>query len=237
MDAKKKLMNILEENKKLKEELNMSRKKLKEQNLEGTDTQVAPAQPLTKSDGTALDSKNASADDLGKKYEENEADVDTQATPTDAVPASDGTKLDAVAASQDDLNRKYASKKMEQSPEGEEDNEEEAAPVVDKKLEEQDEEKPIEEQIPETDLAEKYSEMEGDMGKVVEIMEALKNEIDGLKQEIATIKGGESEEGDVEGEKPEPPMVEKANLSSVFVEAMKVKGKDDFGKAVQNVIY
>jgi len=230
MDVKNKLKNILEENKKLKEELQMAKTRLKE-NEANKDLQAPAPQPLTKSDGTALDAKNASADDLAKKYEENEADKDVQATPAQPVKPSDGDsamKTDSVKASADDLAKKYSASKMEQSPEGEEDNKEEQ---VD--LEEEGDK-------PETDLAEKYSEMEGDMGKVVEIMEALKNEVDNLKQEVAAMKGGNSEEGEGDvnvSEQPEPPITEKAHLRDVFVESLKVGNKDKFGQIVQKVIY
>jgi hypothetical protein len=226
MDAKEKLKNILEENRKLKEELKMV--KTHKENNANSDTQVAPAQLASKGDGSPLDAKNASQDDLAKKYAENEADKDVQAQAKQPVSGSDGNKdvkADAANASQDDLSKKYPVSKMEAEGDG-------IPKVGEQPVAKAEEGKAIEDK-PEVDITEKYKEMEGDMGKLVEIVGALKSRIEALEAKGKT----EAATAPVQGqEKPEPPMTENVNLRNVFVETIKTDA-ESFGKIVRNVIY
>jgi len=224
MKAKEKLIAILEENKKLKEELKMV--KLKEQN----DTQVSPSQNVSKSDGAKSEPDKVAQDDMAKKYEENEETKDTQTNPPQPVSQGDGDsamKTDADKTSQDNMADKYPASKME--AEGDE------------------ADTPEEEEEPEPTEMEKFREMEDDMTKLVEVIESLKNRIEKLEgngngeeeekpmeeQDEVTVDAEEEED---KAEEPEPPMTESHSLRDVFIETIS-KREDDFGKVVQKVIY
>lgn len=234
MKAKEKLLNVLKENKKLKEELKMVRKRYREQNEAEIDTQTKPTNgEVSTSDGTALQPADASQDDMAKKYEENEADVDTQATPKDSAPASDGTKMEPEEVGQNDAEEVRAKNaKMEQvNANGEEDEEkkEQANGEDEEELKEQEngeEEK-------------KFEEMEDDMGKVAEILEQLVGRVDALEAKVNTLTGKENaEEGDEEEEtEPQPPISESRRLRDTFTEAVKTSQSDDFKNIAKNIIY
>lgn len=247
MKAKEKLLNVLKENKKLKEELKMVRKRYREQNEAEIDTQTKPTNgEVSTSDGTALQPADASQDDMAKKYEENEADVDTQATPKDSAPASDGTKMEPEEVGQNDAEEVRAKNaKMEQVNANGEEDEEKKEQVNGEEEEDKKEEQANgedEEELKEQENGEeekKFEEMEDDMGKVAEILEQLVGRVDALEAKVNTLTGKENaEEGDEEEEtEPQPPISESRRLRDTFTEAVKTSQSDDFKNIAKNIIY
>ena len=216
VEAKQFILNLIGENKKLKEDINM--RKLKEQNIAKSDTQVNPAQPVAKSDGSPIDAKNASQDDLAQKYkEQNVAAKDIQANPAEPAKASSGTPLQAEPASADQPVKPSV---MEKTPEMEDEKEE-----------------PKEDKVGEDG---KFKEFEGDMEKITEILEAMKGRIEALEKKImsSAVAPEEKPEMPLKAEEPMPPMAERAQLGlgSVFVESIKT-ADTNFGKAVHKVIF
>jgi len=93
-------------------------------------------------------------------------------------------------------------------------------------LTEQDEEEPV--------ITERFREMEDDMGKVVDVVEALKNQIDELEEKFKSQFGDELDESDEE--QPLAPQSESAILRSAFVESAENGIHTKFGEAAKHLI-
>lgn len=205
-DVKEKLTTILKEHKALKEEVSMKRLKENEANK---DSQTSPSIPGASGPSAKANPSTASQDDLAKKYAENEADKDTQATPSTAGASGSGKYEPGVGQDggvADDLKKDT---KMES--EGSEVKKEAEVEIEVGEDEEEDKE------------SERFKEFEGDMTKMVEILEALKGKVDALEEKMAKMEGGASA---APAEKPEPPMTESKRLSNSFVEAVNVSKSD-----------
>jgi len=233
-EGKTKLIEILQENKKMKEELSVM-KKMKEANLVKTDTQVTPPEPAPAAAGGKLEPDVSSKGAEVQKEQANIAKADTQTQPSASVaPPGEGTPLDAKGASQDDLAKKQEAPAMEtvkvKESESDEDEDEE---------EEENEEKYGEAKKKKAfKMGFKLREMEDDMTKLVEIIEVLKNKVEALEKKVMTENPEPSPEGEVktDEEKPMPPMSESMTLRSVFVETMET-GKSNFSESARKVLY
>jgi len=225
MNAEEKLKAIIRENKILKEQLggnspeNKAEKnqeeedKMKETNDVDKDIQSNPASVSGKGAPT-LNKDAATQDDMNKKYEESEdMDSDEQTNASESPSGSATQKIDG--ASQDDMNVKYEEEvdKDSQAPadaavDGETKLVDDGASqdnMSDKnetpKMESEDEET-----IEESDDEKTIEENEGsDMGKIVEILERLKEQQDGFEKRLSEMECGESNQEEM----PEAPISEK----------------------------
>jgi len=102
MEPREMLKNVMEENRKLREDLAMA--KSQRENVREKDVQAEPGANITQGTTTPNPEK-ASQDDLGKKYQEGELENDKQTEPATNIAAG-GTDLNAKTASQDDLSKK-----------------------------------------------------------------------------------------------------------------------------------
>lgn len=214
MDLKQKLVDILKENKTMKEELTMA-KKLKEATDLSKDTQATPPQNAPASAGAALVPDGASKDVV----KENEAKTDTQATPSGEPKASDGTQLTADQTSKDTVKEQE-----NETPEMKKDE-------VKKEADEPMAKKPEEEK-------DVMKEQTGDMDMVVEVLEMMKAKIDELSSSVADLQAKLSagtEAGVPSASEPMEPMEEKMNIKAIITDS--IKGENKFEEAVKNVLY
>jgi len=234
-ESKTKLIEILQENKKMKEELSVM-KKMKEANLVKTDTQVTPPEPAPAAAGGKLEPDVSSKGAEVQKEQANIAKADTQTQPSASVaPPGEGTPLNPDAASQDDLAKKAEAPAMEkvatkeQADSEEEDEEEEEN---EEKLGEAKKKKAFK-------MGFKLREMEDDMTKLVEIIEVLKNKVEALEAKVLGNAPVEPapEAGEAKpDEMPMPPMSESMTLRNVFTEIIDTK-KIPFSESARKVLY
>jgi hypothetical protein len=162
--------------------------------------------------------------------EANEANTDSQAAASIPSDKDKGTKLEPKGAGQDDGSGLAGDK---------------AASKMEKARKEAAEEEELEESADEDEddkMSESFKEFremyESDMGKMTDIVERLKEEIDTLKGKVEELNGGEPEkEASDEKSEPQPPMTESMRMKNIFTEAVKGKDDDSFGKSVHKVLY
>jgi hypothetical protein len=188
MNAKEKLIEILKENSKLKEELHM-----RKENEETKDTQVTPGEPAPAKDGA----KSLAGETSKDVIKENEETKDSQVEPSPSMaPPSDGAKLVADTTTKDTMKEN--------------------------------------------------GELTDD-DKVVEILEALKNEIDDLKTRMEKLEGTgnaadatpelKEEKPEVKPEEepvPQAPIQERMSLDATFKETMS-ETDTEFTQVVKNL--
>lgn len=226
MDIRPKLQSIFKEYKDLFiESTNINEvqkmKRFKEENQAKSDTQANPTSantPLPANDAGEL-KKDTPQNDKGIQ-KENESGKDTQAAPPQAVQASDGTPPKQDASQNDKDMQKEQMQTIPAAPEDEEEIKEKAAPG-------------------EKDLKEKFAEMEGDMGKVVDVVEALKNQIEAMNQRMTEMEGkiGKQPGEEQVSEEPQAPVTESAILKGAFAESIAYKeDSHELGKAMSNFL-
>lgn len=205
---KEELVNILKENKQLKEELRMA-KTMKEQNEEKKDTQAPASAPVPPADGAKeipLGQGRATSDVV---KEQNEETKDTQAPASAPVPVADGAK--EIPKTQGRATSDVV-KEQDETPE------------KDKMKEQEGEEDKMKEQEVPTN----------DMDSIVEILEALTQKCSMLEQKMAAMEsamGQKAEQAKVEApvETPEPmePMEESQRITRMIFTENQVGATDN----------
>jgi hypothetical protein len=202
------------------------------ENEAGQDTQAPASAAGVASKGTPLDPQGVGQNDgSGMIAKENDANADSQAAASIMPDSTKGTPLDAKGAGQDTgsgLAGDKAASKMEKARKeaAEEEDEEELEESADE---------------PKEELKERFREFremyESDMGKMTDIVERLKEEIDTLKGKVEELNGSEPAKEADNASEPQPPMTESMRLKNIFTEAIKPKDEDSFKASVRKVIY
>lgn len=225
-NVKEKLTTILREHGRLSsqhylEETTMEKKtRLKEADMADKDVQApanssadsAPANPLSPdASQNQKGIQEADGQEKGKMKEADMADKDTQATPTSHNSPSDG----GGPLEQDTpQNSKEIQEKLEDEKKESADADADDAPQK-----------------------ERFREMEDDMHKLVDVVEALKNQLDEVKQKVEALGAGNSTPQAPAEEEPMAPHTESAILKGAFAEsATSVAEKQKIGQALGRLI-
>jgi len=240
MDTKTRLTNILKEHNQLKNSARMEETKMKyKENEAPKDKQSEPSAVIAKaSDGTPM-KKDAPQNDknISAAGKENLIDKDKQAEPSQPVKPADGTPAKADASINDgsgNLNvagkeamedKEEEEKKKEALPEEKEDEKKEALPKEDEK---------------EPDYKERLKEMEDDMGKIVDVVESLKNSIDELNKKNSDMeerfKSAFNKDDLKKKDEPIAPQSESAILKGALSESIQGPAKKEtFGDVARNI--
>jgi len=241
MNTKEKLSKILREHNALKKSANMEEskmaKKFKENDAD-VDSQAPASAPVAPADGTAM--KTDAPQNDAEIQKENEATVDSQQKPSDSAPASDGTPMSPDASQNKKDIQKEGTEEGDEEPSEEEPSDEPQPPIEEN--EDSDEDDKLEEEVGDEEedkaLDEKFKEMEDDMGKVVDVIEALKNQVDELGKKVTDMEEkfrNQAGEGEDE-EEPMEPVSESAILSGALMESTKAPArKESLGDAAKAI--
>lgn len=233
MDLKRKLAEVLKEHHKLKEELKM--RKLKEQNVANQDTQADPKSANTPLPSQGGDMKQDAPQNDQEIQEANQAEQDISADVPAPVAPSDGTPMKPDAPQNDEEIQQEAVDEEE----GEDEEKKEQLEDEEEEQKEQIEEPEVpEEEEPEMSPEEKFREMEDDMTKLVDVVEALKNQVDDMGKKISDMEERfTNQAGPEEEEEPLEPVSESMILNSALKESVgKVQKEESLGKAMSRFI-
>ena len=227
-NTKEELAKILKEHDQLTNQHTMEEKKmgknLKENEAE-KDVQATPSQAVQPADGTPV--KTDASQNEKEIQAENEANVDKQAPASSDVKPSDGTQMVKD-------NTPQNSKEIQAEADMDKKDEEKEEKKIKKENEGEEEEK-------EPDYLEKYREMEGDMGKLVESLEAMMQEMDGMKKRMDAMEQAYGKkDAQMPAEMPEEPMEpvsESAILKNVVKNDLTETKAESFGNASAKALF